>query len=118
MDGFYETFIDVFDSVKKYFHLNCHVYFSYLLKIEKDEEVNKPFDIHLIQIILILFLPLYEPRVGIIVLTTLYLIFYMSKEFFYYILLFLFSIVYLLFAVPVLGILFILIYADYGLWFF
>ncbi|KAG4089927.1 hypothetical protein H8356DRAFT_1715180 [Neocallimastix lanati (nom. inval.)] len=71
--GIYETFKEMEYYIEMFWDFNKKKFFSYLLDIER-REVNEPFDINIIQIIIELFLACYGSVVGIIVLTPIWLI--------------------------------------------
>jgi len=71
--GIIETFKDVLEIIKEFWHFNYHSYFCYLIEIE-EKEVDEPFDIHVIKIIIGLLLACYGSIVGTIVLTLMYIV--------------------------------------------
>jgi len=71
--GINEVFYEVLQYIASFWHFNSHSYFCYLFEMEQ-KEVDEPFDITIIQIIVGLFLACYGSIVGIIVLTPLWLI--------------------------------------------
>jgi len=126
--GIIETFKDVLEIIKEFWHFNYHSYFCYLIEIE-EKEVEEPFDIHIIKIIIGLLLACYGSIVGIIVFTPMWLIKLIpsiTKIYYYYIKfiknLSLFNLImysiYLILGfclIPALGVLTILLYIGYAL---
>ena len=128
--GFADVFKDIFDFIKKFWKFNYHSYFSYLREIES-RNVDKPFDISIIQLIIGLILAIYGSIVGIIVLTFMWLIkllpliyrmYYIICRYYFSDLDCLEQFMYLIFyimglaIIPVIGILSILGYIGFGIY--
>lgn len=58
LGGFADVFKDIFKFIKKFWNFNYDSYFSYLREIES-RQVDEPFDINIIQLIIGLILAIY-----------------------------------------------------------
>jgi len=71
--GIKETFVDIWKCIKRFWDFNYNSFFTYLLELE-EREVDEPFDIKILQLILSLILACYGSIVGVIVLSVMWLI--------------------------------------------
>jgi len=129
---FFGGILDIFSDTRLFIHefweFNYHSYFTYLLEIEQ-EEVDEPFDIYILQIIIGVFLATYGSIVGSIVLSLLWLIKFipLTYRLYYFLFDFYFDlslieiIIYILFflvalvVIPVIGVSSILLCIGYAL---